>query len=170
MVGVLLVSLACVSASVAGAATITVPSIPVWTDSGIDLTPGDTLFVHGAAGMWNWGTSYSFGPQGDYQPGLAWDEWIPNGQHGELIGYIGVNPYAAVQNDFYLFGIGTGTVTRTGDTGRLWLGFNDDFSSGGVGDNSGSVTVCASVPEPATILLWAGLGALGLVVARRGRK
>jgi hypothetical protein len=125
----------------AGADTVTVTANPLWTDTGITLMPQDARTIHGASGSWNWGTFYSFGPDGDYQPGFTWDEWITNGQHGQLIGFIGADPYSASQNDSRLFPIGTGTVNLCGLTGHLWLGFNDDFASGAVDDNSGSVTV-----------------------------
>jgi hypothetical protein len=174
-VGALWLLMACVSASIAGAATITVTAELLWTDSGIYLTPDMTVNLRNATGQWTWGGSWLGGPEGDPIGGAAniWDEWITDGLHGQLIGYVGANPFSlrtSGQNSPDLFQVGTNSVTLTGRTGELWLGFNDDFSSDATSDNRGCVTVEAAVPEPSTILLWAGLGTLGLVALRRRRK
>ena len=142
----LCVSIALATAAVvittAQASTITVPSNPLWTDSGIVLVPQKTVVVSNAHGAWNWGFAPSgFGPEGDPRPDLSGDEWIANGQHGQLIGFVGSDPFSAVQNDPRLFAIGTSTVVLSGKSGKLWLGFNDDFVTNAIGDNAGSVSV-----------------------------
>jgi len=142
----------------AGAATVTVSSNPLWTDTGITLGSGSRIVIHNAHGAWNWGAApANFGPGGDYRPDLAYDEWITNGFHGQLIGFVGNDPYSASQNDPHLFSIGTATVTVSGVSGRLWLGFNDDFETNAIDDNTGSVTVDLSqAPNSAHLAIVGG--------------
>ena len=129
--------------------SIAVTAAPLWTDSGYLLRAGDHVTFSGAAGAWTWGGGGPlFGPDGDPQPGLTWDEWITDGQHGQLIGVVlpdGVDPNAVprvvAQNDPALFVIGSGTIDLTGVSGRLWLGFNDDYQSLATGDNAGAIVV-----------------------------
>jgi hypothetical protein len=159
------------------AAVVTVTSNPLWTDTGVTLVPSDVVDISGASGLWNWGTWPSFGPDGNYNPTFAWDEWITNGYHGQLIGYVGsvvdpnINHSLIPQNDPSLFVIGTGAVSRSGVSGKLWLGFNDDYASYAIGDNSGSVTVNV-IPEPASLAVWSVIVGLSMAGAywRRRRK
>jgi len=162
--------------SMAQADVISVTANPLWTDTGIILDPCDVVKIHDAVGSWTWGSGW-FGPEGDPQPGLAWDEWITNGLHGQLIGFIGgvpdlnAVPRVILQDDPRLFEIGLGSVALSGQTGKLWLGFNDDYASIATGDNFGSVRVqvdVACIPEPATIALI-GSGLLPLLKMRRRR-
>ncbi len=173
---VLLVAALMVSYGPSYAALITVQSNPLWTDTGITLT-GSAGSIFGASGTWNWGTG-SVGPDGSFvgAGNQSWisDEWIQDGMHGKLIGYVGAaaDPRTSVlPGDPGLFLVGTGTVDLFGRVGQLWLGFDDDRLSNNVGDNSGFVTVNVvvnSVPEPSTMLLL-GSGLLGLVVFGRKR-
>lgn len=140
---------------------ITVTAVPLWTDTAIVLSQGDIVTISDAAGSWSWGQSY-FGPDGDYQPSLIWDEWIRNGRHGQLIGAVvpegldlNAMPRVIPQDDSRLFTIGSGTVTRTGVSGKLWLGFNDDYVSNYLSDNAGSVNAKVKVEPPAQDLLVA---------------
>ena len=128
--------------------SITVNANPLWTDTGIVLGENDLVTLSDAAGEWTWGGGGEFGPDGNYQPSLAWDEWIRNNYHGQLIGIVlpdGVDPNVVPrilpQDDPRLFTIGSATATRTGEAGRLWLGFNDDYSSEATWDNYGFVSV-----------------------------
>jgi len=166
------------------------PGTALWLDTGITVGAVDTVTFTGAVATWSFaGGVPALGSGGSLLVGGGPDEWITNQQHGELIGFIGnpalnVNavPRVIAQNDLGLFVIGGSstagvvgpTVTETGRSGELWLGFNDDFASLGVGDNSGTGSVdvngVSTVPEPSTLLLvatsLAGVGAL----ARRRRK
>ena len=164
------------SAPQLGAAVVTVTANPLWTDTGIALGASDVVTISGASGSWSWGGPLH-GPDGDYQPGLAWDEWITNGYHGQLIGCVGLvdpNPDHSLipQNDPSLFAVGTGAVSLSGVSGKLWLGFNDDYASYAVGDNSGSVTVDVTViPEPISLVVWSVVAGLSIAVAcLRGRR
>ena len=171
-------------ASTGHASVFTVPSEPLWTNSGILLNPGDSVSIHGAAGTWTWAawSGLFFGPEGNTQPTLTYDEWITNGQHGQLIGYIGtldLNTYPRLlsQNNQSLFSIGTGSIVAGntgGSAGYLWFGFNDDYTTNVTNDNIGSVnvsvdTLSAPVPEPSTILVL-GLGLIGVAAFRKNTK
>ncbi len=88
---------------------------PLWTDAGITVIASDTLNFSNASASWSWGSGIpSFGPGGNTQPSLAFDEWITNAQHGELIAFMGsvanLNagpPRAISQNDPGLFVLDT---------------------------------------------------------------
>lgn len=140
------------------AASITVPGNPLWTDTGITLTLTNTVILHDAIGAWDTSLGPT-GPEGGF-PGYEWDEWIRNGFHGQLIGFIGpagldpnTNPRVVSQNDPSLFEIGTNTVTISGRDGKLWLAMNDDYQTANVGDNSGSVAVQIDFPPQLKIIL-----------------
>ena len=161
---------------------ITVTSDPLWTNTGITVLATDTVNFTGAAAAWTYAAGVPlFGPAGSFLAGGGFDEWVTDQQHGELIGFIGssalnlnASPRVIGQNDAGLFAIGAGPFTETGRAGALWLGFNDDFASLAIGDNSGSGSVDVSVaspnavPEPSTLLLvGTSLGGLSMFVRRR---
>ena len=76
--------------SQAAAATFTVSSNPIWTDTGITVHATENVTFSNATASWTWGYSIApFGPDGDYLPNGSGDEWIQNDKHGELIGFIG---------------------------------------------------------------------------------
>jgi hypothetical protein len=169
--------------SQAAAISISVSASPLWTDTGISLLTTQTVSFTDADGLWtHQGALY--GPGGIPVSGDAFinDEWIKNGQHGQLIGFIGnatldLNglPREIFQDDAGLFAIGDGPQTLSGRAGRLWLGINDGYGSE-TSDNGGSVSVnvavtseLAPVPEPATLLLF-GTTAGGLALARWRRR
>ncbi len=163
--------------SVAHADVVTVTSDPLWQNSGIVLSPGNSVNIYGAGGGWTWATTWGvvpFWPEGNYRPDLISDEWIQNGEHGQLIGYIGsldlnAFPRLIPQNDPGLFAIGADNIiaSNTGNaTGNLWFGFNDDYRTDAVYDNWGEATVHVdAVPEPVTILLF-GAGLIASAVLR----
>jgi hypothetical protein len=133
--------------------TVRVTANPLWTDSGIILKVGDTVTVHNATGTWSadiYQSAATTGPDGYLVPCNSYqatqDEWVTDCHHGQLIGFIGANPYSTAQNASNLFAIGTSSVSLTGKSGELWFGFNDDYTSGGAGvaDNGGGITVVVS--------------------------
>ena len=135
---------------------ITVPSAPLWTDTGIFLMGCADIT---ATGTWNWGNvDPSFGPNGDFlgPSGFA-DEWLPNGFHGQLIAFVGPDPYAGRISPQTYYPIGSSGSLKA-LTGELWLGFNDDFSTDATGDNTGSVTadVKLIIPDGGSTLVLLG--------------
>ncbi|HEY7251641.1 MAG TPA: PEP-CTERM sorting domain-containing protein [Methylomirabilota bacterium] len=181
------------------ASAIPVTSNPLWTNTGISVLTTDTVSFTGASASWTYQFDPGppilghapFGPEGVAVVGSGFinDEWIQNGLHGQLIGFIGsvpdlnASPRAINQGDSGLFPIGAGPASVTGKVGTLWLGFNDGYvtaTNDNVGSGSVNVTVNAAggpegfeasdpdlapTPEPATLLLL-GTTAGGLALAR----
>ena len=156
--------------SIEAAYEFTVTANPLWTNTHILLSPSDVVTIHDAIGSWSWAGFNSLGPEGGFIGDLyPYDEWIVNGFHGQLIGFIGPSsldlnavPRVILQDDSRLFEIGAGSVTLSGLDGTLWLGFNDGYSAapGCVEDNAGSIVVqvdIRSVPEPASLAVWSFL-------------
>jgi len=182
---VLMMILIPVSQSSASTSTFTVPAIPLWTDSGLSVLATDVVTFTNATASWSYaGGVPPFGPGGVFLAGGGSDEWITNQQHGQLIAFIGnpalnLNagpPRVIPQNDPGLFVIGNTTipVVEIGRAGELWFGFNDDFATNAIGDNTGTASVTVTipggvtVPVPATLLLLsAGFLSLNLVRRRR---
>jgi hypothetical protein len=104
--------------------SITVPSNVPWTDTGIDLSPGDTLHIT-AKGTVDFEDKTGVGPQGAAR---GWKDTIralnvSSAGRGALVGRIGDDP-AAIP---FLVGA-DGTITAP-IAGRLYLGINQSGSS-----------------------------------------
>jgi hypothetical protein len=83
-----------------------------------------------------------------------YDLFLYSANHGELIAYIGSDPYQGHWGDGSFFpqqtgywAIGSSGQFTSNKNGELWLGFNDDAVSEVIGDNAGSVTADITVNE-----------------------
>ena len=169
-------------ATASQATLVTATSNPLWTDSGITVTPGEVLNVAWVSGRWDIGFGNFTGPAGlePQAAGDGYDKFFAGALHGGLIGHVGTsapNDNMATSG-YFAFIDGTTTITiLPGSSGTLWFGMNDDQQSGAVGDNKGSllldVTTVSAVPEPSTVMAGACLllpfGASALRLLRKKR-
>ena len=100
-----------------------------WTDSGIDVRSGDTLYFE-ATGTVQWGRDRRDGPAGENNSPQNLGRPMPNRPAAALIGKVG-----NVSNDHFF--IGAQGSMRVRSSGRLFLGINDDF----LRDNAGNFRV-----------------------------
>lgn len=98
-----------------------------WTDTGIELRPGQTIYVE-ASGQVRWGRDRRDGPAGEKNSPYNQARPLPNRPGAALIGRIG--------GDVFFIGDERGPI-RVRSGGRLELGVNDEF----LDDNSGSFRV-----------------------------
>jgi hypothetical protein len=117
--------------STPGPVTVNVPAINPWTDTGIDVTAGQTISVTASGTITIGPNSYS-SPAG--QAGCVASESMvaPGLTCYMLVGRIG---------NGVPFAVGTNTTWQAAASGRLGLGVNDGIFS----DNSGSFTAVVSV-------------------------
>jgi hypothetical protein len=109
---------------------VNVPSSSGWTDTGIDVRSGQTIYVE-ASGEVRWGRDRRDGPEGERNSPTNPARPMPNRPAAALIGKVG-----AGSSDYFLIGGEEGAI-RMRASGRLFLGINDDF----LADNSGSFRV-----------------------------
>lgn len=107
--------------------TLNVLAIQQWTDSGVDVRPGQTVYFE-ASGRVRWGKDRNDGPGGEKNSPSNPNRPMGNRNAAALIGRIG--------NDMFFIGDDTGPM-RMREGGRLYLGINDDVLS----DNSGTFRV-----------------------------
>jgi hypothetical protein len=100
-----------------------------WTDSGIDLRQGQTIYVE-ASGTVTWGSSRRDGPAGERNSPTNPNRPMPNRPAAALIGKVGAG------DDLFFIGDDTGAI-RVRNSGRLYLGVNDDY----LNDNRGNFRV-----------------------------
>lgn len=98
-----------------------------WTDTGIDVRPGQTIYVE-ASGEVRWGRNRRDGPAGEKNSPFNGGRPLPNRPAAALIGRIG--------GDVFFIGDERGPIRVRGG-GRLLLGINDEYLE----DNSGSFRV-----------------------------
>ncbi len=130
---------------------ITATANPLWTDSGIAVTSGQTLAIS-ASGTWSWAEWCDADGVND---GCT-DVFLAGANHGSLIAYVGTHPPyedstgtdrwgdttyfpKPAGNGYWLAGKNA-TIT-TDRTGELWFLINDDAVSESIGDNSGVLSV-----------------------------
>jgi hypothetical protein len=109
--------------------SVSVDSWTPWSDSGIDVRSGQTVYFN-ATGRVRWGPGRQDGPAGERNSPRNDTRPIPGRPAGALIGRIGDS------NDFFFIGDDESAI-RVRSSGRLYLGVNDDYLK----DNTGSFRV-----------------------------
>lgn len=100
-----------------------------WNDTGIDVRQGQTIYVE-ATGNVTWGQGRRDGPAGERNSPSNPNRPMPNRPAAALIGKVGPG------EDFFFIGDDTGPI-RVRNSGRLYLGVNDDY----LADNRGNFRV-----------------------------
>ncbi len=98
-----------------------------WTDAGVQVRAGQTLYFD-ASGQVRWGRDRRDGPEGEHNSPYNQARPLPNRPGAALIGRIG--------DDIFFIGDARDGI-RVRNTGRLYLGINDEYLQ----DNSGSFRV-----------------------------
>lgn len=98
-----------------------------WSDAGIEVRAGQTVYFE-ATGQVRWGKDRRDGPAGERNSPANPNRPMGNRNAAALIGKIG--------NDMFFIGDDTGAI-RVRNSGRLYLGVNDDVLT----DNSGNFRV-----------------------------
>jgi hypothetical protein len=172
--------------SVRGSAAVynlQVPSNVPWFDTGINVGFGDQLLVSASGTVeYFYANHATTGPGGTNWDGVQFfsTDLLPDTTVVSLIGKIGGTTAAGTGalvtpgtpgNGFGYVGASYNQIVRV--SGRLFLGFNDQYYYPGVdaySDNIGSFNVTITVvPEPSAAAI-AGFGALMLVRKLRGAK
>src|SRR5262249_32671367 len=109
--------------------SVSVDSWTAWSDSGIDVRGGQTLYFS-ATGRVRWGPNRQDGPAGERNSPNNPNRPIPGRPAAALIGRVGDS------NDYFFIGDDEGAI-RMRASGRLYLGVNDDYLK----DNTGSFRV-----------------------------
>jgi hypothetical protein len=108
---------------------VTVDAARGWSDSGVAVRAGQTIYVT-ATGRVRWGPGRQDGPAGERSSPRNESRPMPNRPAAALIGRVGDSA------DYFFIGEDTAGI-RVRDSGRLYLGINDDFLQ----DNSGAFRV-----------------------------
>jgi hypothetical protein len=108
---------------------INVDAKAAWTDTGLTVRAGQTVYFN-ASGRVRWGPGRQDGPAGEKGSPRNESRPMPSRPSAALIGRIGES------QDYFLIGDDTGPI-RVRESGRLFLGTNDDYLQ----DNSGSFRV-----------------------------
>jgi hypothetical protein len=103
-----------------------------WTDTGIDVRAGQQIYF-ASQGESRWGRDRRDGAEGERNSPLNPNRPLPDRPAAALIGRIGD------RNQIFFIGADSGPF-RARDTGRLYLGINDDVLT----DNSGNLRVTVS--------------------------
>lgn len=108
---------------------IAVDAATPWTDTGVDVRPGQTVYFS-ATGRVRWGPGRQDGPAGENNSPRNDHRPIPSRPAAALIGRVGDT------TDYFVVGDEQGPI-RMRSGGRLYLGLNDDYLK----DNSGAFRV-----------------------------
>jgi hypothetical protein len=111
---------------------VVVPARDAWTDTGVDVRSGQQIYLS-AQGQTRWGPDRRDGPEGERNSPSNPNRPLPDRPAAALIGRIGE------RQDYFFIGADQGPF-RARDSGRLYLGINDDVLT----DNSGSLRVTIS--------------------------
>jgi hypothetical protein len=111
---------------------VTVSARDSWTDTGIEVRSGQQIYFS-AQGQTRWGPDRRDGPEGERNSPFNPNRPLPDRPAAALIGRVGERP------DYFFIGADPGPF-RARESGRLYLGINDDVLS----DNSGSLRVTIS--------------------------
>jgi hypothetical protein len=103
-----------------------------WTDTGIDVRAGQQIYFS-SQGATRWGRDRRDGAEGERNSPLNPNRPLPDRPAAALIGRIGD------RNEYVFIGGDSGPF-RARDSGRLYLGINDDVLT----DNSGNLRVTVS--------------------------
>jgi hypothetical protein len=103
-----------------------------WTDTGIDVRAGQQIYFS-SQGETRWGRDRRDGAEGERNSPLNPNRPLPDRPAAALIGRIGD------RNEHFFIGGDSGPF-RARDSGRLYLGINDDVLT----DNSGNLRVTVS--------------------------
>jgi hypothetical protein len=103
-----------------------------WTDTGIDVKAGQQIYFS-SQGQTRWGRDRRNGAEGEHNSPTNPGRPLPDRPAAALIGRIGE------RNQYFFIG-GENGPFRARDSGRLFLGINDDVLT----DNSGNLRVTVS--------------------------
>lgn len=103
-----------------------------WTDTGIDVRAGQQIYF-ASQGETRWGRDRRDGAEGERNSPLNPNRPLPDRPAAALIGRVGD------RNQIFFIGADSGPF-RARDSGRLYLGINDDVLT----DNSGNLRVTVS--------------------------
>jgi len=108
---------------------VAVVAAVAWTDTGIDVRAGRDIYLN-STGRIHWGPNRQDGPGGERSSPKNNARPIPGRPAAALIGRVGEG------NDVFFIGAESGPI-RMRESGRLFLGINDDM----LNDNSGAFRV-----------------------------
>lgn len=119
--------------------TVTIPATQAFTDTGIDLTQGDSVSITASGTIYIAASDPGKTPDGD--PNCTADSSYvgPGLPCWSLIGWIG--------NSVGPFEVGSSDTFSASASGRLYLGVNDN----NFGDNSGSWTATVTIGTPTAV-------------------
>lgn len=111
---------------------VVVTASDAWTDTGIDVRAGQQIYFS-SQGQTRWGPDRRSGAEGERNSPANPGRPMPDRPAAALIGRIGN------RNEYFFIGAENGPF-RARDSGRLYLGINDDVLT----DNSGNLRVTVS--------------------------